>query len=42
MIGGTRKPVAAMAGGLILGVLGQAANSVINPQASTGSRSSSW
>jgi branched-chain amino acid transport system permease protein len=34
MIGGTQRPVAAMAGGLILGVLGQAANSVINAQAS--------
>jgi branched-chain amino acid transport system permease protein len=34
MIGGTKRPVAAMAGGFILGVLGQAADSVINPQAS--------
>lgn len=34
MIGGTRRPVAAMAGGLILGVLGEAANHLINTQAS--------
>jgi branched-chain amino acid transport system permease protein len=34
MIGGTERPVAAMAGGLLLGVLGQAANQLINSQAS--------
>jgi branched-chain amino acid transport system permease protein len=34
MIGGTQRPVAAMVGGLILGILNQAANTVINPQAS--------
>ena len=34
MIGGTERPVAAMVGGLILGILGQAANTVINTQAS--------
>jgi branched-chain amino acid transport system permease protein len=34
MIGGTRKPVAAMVGGLILGVLGEGANHLINTQAS--------
>ena len=34
MIGGTERPVAAMVGGLILGVLNQAANTVINTQAS--------
>lgn len=34
MIGGTRNPVAAMGGGLILGLLSQLAQSAINPQAS--------
>jgi branched-chain amino acid transport system permease protein len=34
MIGGTERPVAAMAGGLLLGVLDEGANHVINPQAS--------
>jgi branched-chain amino acid transport system permease protein len=34
MIGGTERPVAAMAGGLLLGLAGQAANQWINPQAS--------
>ena len=34
MIGGTERPVAAMGGGLILGILDQAANTVINTQAS--------
>jgi branched-chain amino acid transport system permease protein len=34
MIGGTERPIAAMVGGLILGILGQAANTVINTQAS--------
>jgi branched-chain amino acid transport system permease protein len=34
MIGGTRRPVAAMAGGFILGILGEAANHLINTQAS--------
>jgi branched-chain amino acid transport system permease protein len=33
MIGGVARPAAAMAGGLILGVLGEAANRLINPQA---------
>ncbi len=34
MIGGTARPAAAMVGGLLLGVLGQAANQLINTQAS--------
>jgi branched-chain amino acid transport system permease protein len=34
MIGGTRSPVAAMGGGLILGLLSQLAQSAISPQAS--------
>jgi branched-chain amino acid transport system permease protein len=34
MIGGTARPVAAMFGGLLLGVLGEAANKLINTQAS--------
>jgi branched-chain amino acid transport system permease protein len=34
MIGGTERPVAAMVGGLILGILNQAANTVISTQAS--------
>lgn len=34
MIGGTERPVAAMVGGLILGILNQAANTLINTQAS--------
>ncbi|HVW17991.1 MAG TPA: branched-chain amino acid ABC transporter permease [Solirubrobacteraceae bacterium] len=34
MIGGTARPVAAVAGGFLLGVLGEAANHVINTQAS--------
>ena len=34
MIGGTERPVAAMAGGLLLGVLGEGANKLINTQAS--------
>ncbi len=34
MIGGTERPVGAMVGGLILGVLGEAAKSLINTQAS--------
>jgi branched-chain amino acid transport system permease protein len=34
MIGGTERPVAAMVGGFVLGVLGQAANQLINSQAS--------
>lgn len=34
MIGGTRRPVAAMGGGLLLGILSQLAESAINPQAS--------
>jgi branched-chain amino acid transport system permease protein len=34
MIGGVARPAAAMVGGLILGVLGEAANDLINPQAS--------
>lgn len=34
MIGGTKNPVAAMGGGLILGLLSQLAQSAINPQAS--------
>lgn len=33
MIGGVARPAAAMAGGLVLGVLGEAANRLINPQA---------
>jgi branched-chain amino acid transport system permease protein len=33
MIGGVARPTAAMAGGFILGVLGEAANRLINPQA---------
>jgi len=35
MLAGTQRPVGALFGGMILGVLNQAANSVINPQAST-------
>jgi branched-chain amino acid transport system permease protein len=34
MIGGTERPVAAMVGGLLLGVLGEGANKLINTQAS--------
>jgi branched-chain amino acid transport system permease protein len=34
MIGGTERPVAAMVGGLLLGVLGEGANRLINTQAS--------
>jgi branched-chain amino acid transport system permease protein len=34
MIGGTARPAAAMAGGLLLGILGEAANKLINTQAS--------
>jgi len=34
MIGGTSRPAAAMAGGLLLGILGEAANKLINTQAS--------
>lgn len=34
MIGGTARPVGAMVGGLLLGVLSQAANNLINAQAS--------
>jgi branched-chain amino acid transport system permease protein len=34
MIGGTARPAAAMVGGLLLGVLGEAANKLINTQAS--------
>lgn len=34
MIGGTRRPIAAMGGGLLLGILSQLAQSAINPQAS--------
>lgn len=34
MIGGTERPVAALVGGLILGILDQAANTLINSQAS--------
>ena len=34
MIGGTERPVAAMVGGLLLGVLGEGANHLINTQAS--------
>ncbi|MGZ4272767.1 MAG: branched-chain amino acid ABC transporter permease [Solirubrobacteraceae bacterium] len=34
MIGGTRRPLAAMGGGLLLGLLSQLATSAINPQAS--------
>ena len=34
MIGGTERPVAAMVGGLLLGVLDEGANHLINPQAS--------
>lgn len=34
MIGGTERPVAAMVGGLVLGVLGEGANHLINTQAS--------
>lgn len=33
MIGGTRQPIAAMGGGLLLGILSQLAQSAINPQA---------
>ena len=33
MIGGTRRPLAAMGGGLLLGVLSELAKSAINPQA---------
>jgi branched-chain amino acid transport system permease protein len=35
MLAGTQRPVAALFGGMILGVLNQAANSVINDQAAT-------
>lgn len=35
MLAGTQRPVGALFGGMILGVLNQAANSVINDQAST-------
>src|SRR4029079_2306869 len=34
MIGGTARPAAAMGGGLLLGILGEAANKLINTQAS--------
>ncbi|HXH96735.1 MAG TPA: branched-chain amino acid ABC transporter permease [Gaiellaceae bacterium] len=34
MMGGTERPVAAMVGGLLLGVLGEGANKLINTQAS--------
>jgi len=34
MIGGTARPAAAMAGGLLLGILGEAANKLIDTQAS--------
>jgi branched-chain amino acid transport system permease protein len=34
MIGGTARPAGAMAGGLLLGVLGEGANKLINTQAS--------
>ena len=33
MIGGTRRPLSAMGGGLLLGLLSQLATSAINPQA---------
>jgi branched-chain amino acid transport system permease protein len=34
MIGGTERPVAAMLGGFVLGILSQGANALINSQAS--------